>query len=60
MKNFGKILKDKVVSLVDGKLDRLQFAYQAGEGEEDESSSSWTECMSQICISFIRRLFFSF
>lgn len=35
MKNFEKILKDKVVSLIDGKLDPLQFAYQAGKGVDD-------------------------
>lgn len=35
MKNFEKILKENVVSLIDGRLDPLQFAYQAGKGVND-------------------------
>lgn len=35
MKTFEKILKDEIVSLIDGKLDPLQFAYQAGKGVDD-------------------------
>lgn len=35
MKNFEKILKDEIVSLVYDKLDPLQFAYQPGKGVED-------------------------
>lgn len=35
MKCFEKILKNKIISLIDGKLDPLKFAYQAGKGVED-------------------------
>ena len=35
MKTFEKILKDITLSLIEGKLDPLQFAYQAGKGVED-------------------------
>lgn len=30
-----KILKDEIISLIGGKLDPLQFAYQSGKGVED-------------------------
>lgn len=35
MNAFEKVIKDKIVSLIDGKLDPLQFAYQAGKGVND-------------------------
>ena len=35
MNIFERILKDMTLSMIDGKLDRLQFAYQAGKGVED-------------------------
>ena len=35
MKHFEKILKEEVLSLVEGKLDPLQFAYQTNKGIED-------------------------
>ena len=35
VKNLEKILKEEVLSLVEGKLDSLQFAYQTGKGVED-------------------------
>lgn len=35
MKNFENILKDKVLSLIDGRLHPLQFACQAGKGVDD-------------------------
>ncbi len=35
MKNLEKILKDEVFTLVQGKLDPLQFAYQSNKGVDD-------------------------
>ena len=35
MKIFEKIIKDEIMSLVSGKLDPLQFAYQTGKGVDD-------------------------
>lgn len=35
VKNLEKILKEEVLSLVEGKLDPLQFAYQTSKGVED-------------------------
>ena len=35
MKLCEKIIKDKIMSLVSGKLDPLQFAYQTGKGVDD-------------------------
>ena len=35
MKIFERIVKDMTLSMIDGKLDPLQFAYQAGKGVED-------------------------
>lgn len=35
IKTFEKVIKDKIVSLTDGKLDSLQFPYQAGKGVND-------------------------
>ena len=35
MKNFEKILKDEITSLISGRLDPLQFAYQAGKSVDD-------------------------
>ncbi len=35
MKNLEKILKNIIVSCIDGKLDPLQFAYQPDRGVED-------------------------
>ena len=35
MKTFERILKEIIVSLIDGKLDPLQFAYQPNKGVED-------------------------
>jgi len=32
MKMFENIYKDMIVSLSDGRLDHLQFAYQSGKG----------------------------
>lgn len=34
-KNLEKILKEEVLSLVEGKLNALQFGYQTGKGVED-------------------------
>lgn len=34
-KNLEKILKEEVLSLVEGKLGPLQFGYQTGKGVED-------------------------
>lgn len=35
MKNFEKIIKDKIMSLVSGKLDPLQFASQTEKSVDD-------------------------
>ncbi len=35
VKNLEKILKDEVLTLVEGKLDPLQFAYQRNKGVDD-------------------------
>ena len=35
MKNFEKLIKNEILSHVAGRLDPLQFAYQAGRGVED-------------------------
>lgn len=35
VKNFERIIKDEVLSLVEGKLDPLQFAYQPNKGVDD-------------------------
>ena len=35
MKSFERILKDEITSMVQGKLDPLQFAYQEGKGADD-------------------------
>ena len=35
MKVLEKILKDEIVSLINGKLDPLKFAYQPGKGVDD-------------------------
>lgn len=35
VKIFEKVIKDMVASLIDGKLDPLQFAHQNGKGVDD-------------------------
>lgn len=63
MKNFEKILKENVVSLIDGRLDPLQFAYQAGKGVNDaklfilDTKAPWKTqipCETFICWFFFR------
>ena len=40
------ILKDMTLGMIDGKLDPLQFAYQAGKGVEDAKCFILEECFS--------------
>lgn len=35
MKNFEEISKDEITSLISGRLDPLQFAYQAGKSVDE-------------------------
>lgn len=46
MKTFERVLKEELVFLVFGKLDPLQFAYQAGKGVEDENSLFLTKFLN--------------
>ena len=62
---FEKIIKDEMVSLTDGKLDTLQFAYQAGKGVDDANlfilQSVQAPRETKIpCKDFICRFFFCF
>lgn len=59
MKNFERIIREEVLSLIYGKLDPLQFAYKADKGVNDAKLLFWIKHTSTLRIQIAILDFYS-